>query len=42
MFENPLIANRGDQQPSGGTAAQPNRAAAKSRKRYFTIEEAHV
>lgn len=38
MFEKILIANRGDQPPSGGAAAQPNRAAAVGRKGDFTAE----
>ena len=42
MFEKILIANRGDQPPKGGAAAQPNRSAAKSRERYFTAETTHV
>ena len=42
MFENILIANRGDQLPKGSAAAQPNRPAAESRKRYFTAETTHV
>ncbi|MDO8294648.1 MAG: hypothetical protein Q7T29_17550 [Gallionella sp.] len=42
MFEKILIANRGDQLPTGSAAAQPNRTAAESRKRYFTAEATHV
>ena len=42
MFEKILIANRGDQPPTGGAAAQPNCAAAESRKRYSTPETTHV
>lgn len=42
MFEKILIANRGDQPPTGGAAAQPNRATAESRKRYFIAETMHV
>jgi hypothetical protein len=42
MFEKILIANRGDQPPTGGAAAQPNRSAAESRKRYFIAETTHV
>jgi len=42
MFEKILIANRGNQLPTGSTAAQPNRTAAESRKRYFSAEAAHV
>ena len=42
MFEKILIANRGDQQPIGGAAAQPNCVAAESRKCYLTAETTHV
>lgn len=42
MFEKILIANRGDQPPSGGTAAQPNCLAAAGCKGYFTTEPEHV
>ena len=42
MFEKILIANRGDQLPTGSEAAKPNCVAAESRKRYFTAEDAHV
>ena len=42
MFEKTLIANRGDQPPAGGAAAQPNCVTAESHKRYFTTEGAHV
>jgi hypothetical protein len=42
MFEKILIANRGDQPPAGGAAAQSNRVAAESRKGGFTAEVAHV
>jgi len=42
MFEKILIANRGDQLPSGSAAAQPNSAAAKGRKGYFNAEVNHV
>ncbi|MDO8291604.1 MAG: hypothetical protein Q7T29_01860 [Gallionella sp.] len=42
MFEKILIANRGDQLPTGSAAAQPNCAAAESRKRYFTAETPYV
>jgi len=42
MFEKILIANRGDQLPTGGAAAQPNCAAAASRKSYLTAESTHV
>jgi hypothetical protein len=42
MFEEILIANRGDQLPSGSAAAQPNRIAAEGRKGYFNAETSHV
>jgi hypothetical protein len=42
MFEKILTANRGDKSPTGGEAAMPNRAAAESRKCYFTVETVHV
>ena len=42
MFEKILIANRGGQLPTGGAAAQPNRTASESRKRYFIAETTHV
>lgn len=42
MFENILIANRGDQLSAGSAAAQPNRSAVESRKRYFIVETTHV
>jgi len=42
MFEKILIANRGDQPPTGGAAAQPNSTAAVSRKGYFTAEINYV
>ncbi len=42
MFEKILIANRGDQPPAGGAAAQPNCVAAESREGGFTAETAHV
>ncbi len=42
MFEKILIANRGDQPPSGGAAAQPNRAAAAGCEGGFTAERHHV
>ena len=42
MFEKILIANRGDQPPTSGAAAQPNCPAAESRKRYFIAETTHV
>jgi acetyl-CoA carboxylase, biotin carboxylase subunit len=37
MFEKILIANRGDQPPKGGAAAQPNRPAAEGRKGIRTV-----
>lgn len=42
MFEKILIANRGDQPPTGGAAAKPNCVAAVSRESYFTAETTHV
>jgi hypothetical protein len=42
MFEKILIADRGDRLPKGSAAAQPDRPAAESRKRYFTAEISHV
>jgi hypothetical protein len=42
MFEKILIANRGDQQPTGDAAAQPNCVAAESRRGDFTAEITHV
>jgi len=42
MFEKILIANRGDQLPSGGAAAQPNCVAAEGRKGDFIAEIKHV
>jgi hypothetical protein len=42
MFEKILIANRGDQPPAGGAAAQPNRVAAESCEGGFTTETLHV
>lgn len=42
MFEKILIANRGDQPPTGGAAAQPNCVAAASRICDFKAEMAHV
>jgi hypothetical protein len=42
MFEKVLIANRGDQPPSGGAAAQPNCMAAASRNCDFTAEINYV
>jgi hypothetical protein len=42
MFEKILIANRGDQPPTGGAAAQPNCTVAAGRTCYFYAEAAHV
>ena len=42
MFEKILVANRGDQPPKGGAAAQPNRVTAASRVCNFIAETAHV
>jgi hypothetical protein len=42
MFEKILIANRGDQVPSGSAAAKPNCIAAEGRKGYFSAEAYHV
>jgi len=42
MFEKILIANRGDQLPSGSAAAQPNGPAAEGRKGYFNAEINYV
>jgi len=42
MFKKILIANRGDQPPSGGAAAKPNRTAAVGRLGVFAAEAAHV
>jgi hypothetical protein len=42
MFEIILIANLGDQPPTGGAAAQPNRVAAESREDGFTTETGYV
>jgi hypothetical protein len=42
MLEKILIANRGDQPPAGGAAAQPNRVAAESCEGGFTTETLHV
>jgi hypothetical protein len=42
MFEKVLIANRGDQPPLGGAAAQPNRVAAIGRKGDFSAEPSYV
>ena len=42
MFEKILTANRGDQLPTGSTAAQPNRATAASRECNFIAEIKNV
>jgi hypothetical protein len=42
MFEKILIANRGDQPPAGGAAAQPNRTVAAGHQGGFTAETTHV
>jgi hypothetical protein len=42
MSEQILIANRGDQSPSGGAAAKPNCSAAGGRKGDFTAETKNV
>jgi hypothetical protein len=42
MFEKILIANRGDQSPSGDVAAKPNRAAAIGCQGDFAAGEMHV
>jgi len=42
MFEKILIANRGDQPPAGGAAAQPNRAVAVGHQGGFTAETTDV
>jgi len=42
MFEKILIANRGDQPPTGGAAAKPNRAAVADRQGDFAAEATHV
>ncbi len=42
MFEKILIANRGDQSPSGDAAAQPNRITAASRECYFNAGTKNV
>ena len=42
MFEKILIANRGDQPPTDGAAAQPNSTAAASRVCDFNAETTHV
>ena len=42
MFEKILIANRGDQSPSGDAAAQLNGPAAAGRKGDFIARHSHV
>jgi hypothetical protein len=42
MFEKILIANRGDQEPSGDAAAKPNRAATAGCQGDFAAGEMHV
>jgi hypothetical protein len=42
MFEKVLIANRGDQPPAGGAAAQPNRTAAEGSLGGFAPGVNHV
>ena len=42
MFEKILIANRGDQPPLGGAAAQPHCTAAEGRLGNFAAEPPHV
>ena len=42
MFETILIANRGDQPPTGGAAAKPNCVAAVSSMCDFTAEINYV
>ncbi len=42
MFEEILIADRGDQPPTGGVAAEPNCSTAENSKRYFIAETTHV
>ena len=42
MFEKILIANRGDQPPTGGAAAKPNCIAAASSMCDFTAEINYV
>jgi len=42
MFEKILIANLGNQPPSGGAAAKPNCSAAEGRKGDFTAEINYV
>ncbi len=42
MYEKVLIANRGDQPPASGAAAQPNRAAAGGGLGGLAPEVCHV
>lgn len=42
MSEKILIANRGDQPPAGGAAAQPHRAVAEGHKGDLAAEAQHV
>lgn len=42
MFEKVLIANRGDQLPRGGAAAQPNRPVGVAHMGGFAAEHHHV
>ncbi len=42
MFDEILIANRGDQPPAGGAAAQPNCTVAAGHEGGFTAETTHV
>jgi hypothetical protein len=42
MFEKILIANRGDQPPSGGAAAKPNCLTGYDRQGVFAVEATHV
>lgn len=42
MFEKVLIANRGDQPPHGGAAAQPNRTVATGHEGVLATEIFHV
>ena len=42
MFEKILSANRGDQMPTGGGAAQPNRITSERRVSNFNAETEHV
>jgi len=42
MFEKILIANRGDQLPSGSAAAKPKHPTAEGRQGDFAAEATHV